>query len=161
MEDLTFDLDCGELVPGHHFVATGFARRGSAADRLHSDYVRSTFGLDTDDPVFALEYRLVAVEPVRGSAIEERPLREVTVEAGFTELDEAGNALLTADSSAGAIGFPADAPAGGELGPWPVRPGTRSVVVALALPRGVAPHGRPVGDLRLDLAGGTATWTQR
>jgi hypothetical protein len=63
---MVFDVDCGELIPGHHFIARGLGGpfRASTVDRWNGDdptdaLLMAQFEEAGGYPAFTLEYELV------------------------------------------------------------------------------------------------------
>lgn len=72
----TFDLDCGELVPGHRLIARGLADEGRSSD----DFLGGTDNVEQQ--MIGLEY-----EPVPGITAEEAAaagVKDLTVDAGYS-----------------------------------------------------------------------------
>lgn len=54
----TFNVDCGEVIPGHRLVATGLRDDGLSNDTMNADYMRH-YPAKTVHRVASLTYELV------------------------------------------------------------------------------------------------------
>jgi hypothetical protein len=141
---VTFDVNCGELLPGHDFVARGLSDDGH--------------GTGTDDaaaPVqlFSLEYELVPGVPPSEADDLSRHLVGVYYSA---DVD-----LPWEPVDGGAIApFEGGASTHGSRGSWPLPAAARRLTFDLhAVPRGQRwPNDTAAGQLVVDLAAGTARW---
>ncbi|MGI4896043.1 MAG: hypothetical protein ACRYF3_13115 [Janthinobacterium lividum] len=154
----TFDLDCGELIPGHRLIARGLADEGRSSDDLAG-------GVDnTEEQMVGLEYELVP-----GITAEEAAAAGVydfTVDAGYgVDVPLAWN---TGDERSGPLsqyraeGGPSSA---GQFGPHPLPDGARQVrftlypVMAERVAAGHPYAGlEPAGQVVIELGAGTARW---
>lgn len=154
----TFDLDCGELIPGHRLIARGLADEGRSSDDLAGG---------TDNPeeqMVGLEYELVP-----GITAEEAAaagVHDLTVDAGYSV--DVPLTWNTGDERSGPLsqyepeGGPSSA---GQFGPHPLPDGARQVRFTLypVLAERVAvghPHAgpEPAGQVVIELGAGTARW---
>ena len=156
---LSFDVECGDLFPGHRVVARGLVDGGRSRDDLTS---RDHSGND-ECRLVSLAYELVpgvtraeerAREPGRPFTIDATYAADVPLpwSTGGTE----------ADGSPGPCSHEAydeDVWGGestlGELGPWPVPDGARRLVFWLHPVDGR----RATGTVTVDLSTGQAAWT--
>jgi hypothetical protein len=144
---LAFDIDCGEIVVGHRFIARGLADCGT---------------IETDEfsaPGFSLEYELVpGVQPLNDPQNMFNYIVHVTYEADV--------ALPWQAADGGAIApFDGGATTHGSLGDWPLPSGARGLRFKLSGPHRRQPGGglkrSPVeGLLEVDLVAGSARWTE-
>jgi hypothetical protein len=158
---LVFDVDCGELVPGHHFIARGLGGpfRTSTLDRWNGDDIpdarlMAEFEEAGGYPAFTLEYELVpgvGAAEARGDFF--RFLVGVTYEADVE--------LPWYPNDGGMIApFEGGEATHGARGDWPLPPDATVLTFSLASPDpdGFADPGNPAGNLVVDLARGTAVW---
>jgi hypothetical protein len=157
---LSFDIDCGELVPGHHFVARGLG--GPFRLRIPDDWDGDSAGyeqmLEFEEaggyPGFTLEYELVpGVSAAQPGASFFRFLVGVSytadVELPWSPCD--GGAIAPFEGGDATHGFRGD---------WPLPPDATVLTFSLAGvdAAGLPAHDRPAGDLVVDVARGTAAW---
>jgi hypothetical protein len=152
---ISFEIDCGTLVPGHRVSLTGLSDHGFSRDDLAGG----------EHPVacqmVSLEYDLLpgvrAGEAADG--FDERFLLLATYHA---DVD-----LPWTTAGAGGLG-PAEIElfAGGDrthgaLGPWPVPAGARTLTFVLRRPPAAAGESvdRVAGEVVIDLAAEVAGWT--
>ncbi len=160
---VSFDVDCGELVPGHHFIARGLSDQGFSRD----DFTDS-------DPAGREEYRMTCLEYelVPGLTPEEVAAGHV----GYQAIDAAYAADVppswdTGDSRSGpgslykATGGPSTE---GQCGPHPLPQEAQRVSFTLfpITREGIAKGRRaavdePAGTLAIDLIAKSAVWQAR
>jgi hypothetical protein len=161
---LVFDVDCGELVSGHHFIARGLGGpfRASTLDRWNGDAppdarLMAEFEEVGGYPAFTLEYELVpGVTAAEGEGNFFRFLVEVTYAADVE--------LPWYPNDGGAIApFEGGAATHGSRGDWPLPPDATVLTFALAVVNetGFADHTESGGDLVVDLVRGDAAWRPR
>jgi hypothetical protein len=159
---LSFDVDCGELTPGHRFVARGLGGpfRASTRDRWSGDdpedpQLMAEFEEAGGYPAFTLEYELVpgvAAAEAEGEGGFSRFLVEVSCDADVK--------LPWYPNDGGVIApFEGGAATHGARGDWPLPPDAAILTFSLT---GVGSNGvrhdDPAGDLLVDLARGDAIW---
>ncbi len=143
---LSFDVDCGELLPGHRFVARGL----SGPERLQVDGPLDSGAVDDG---FFLEYELVPGVPASPSS----SVVATRVRVSF----DAGGAFPADLHDGGAIApFVGGPTTHGSRGPWPLPPGARVLTFALTGPvvTGAEAVPAPVGRLVVDLDRRDAHW---
>lgn len=157
---LSFDVDCGELVPGHHFIARGLRgpHRTPIPDGWDGDAAEYEQMLEFEDaggyPAFCLEYELA---PGVSAAEAEGDFFRFLVGISYT----ADVPLPWYPSDGGAIApFTGGATTHGSRGDWPLPPNARVLTFSLA---GVATawfadSANPAGNLVVDLVCGNAVW---
>ena len=144
---LTFDIDCGEVVDGHRFIARGLADCGTIeADEFSAQG-------------FSLEYELVpGVQPLSDPS----KMFDYLVHVAY----EVDVALPWHAADGGAIApFEGGASTHGSLGDWPLPSGARNLRFQLTGPHRRQPGGglkrSPVeGILEVDLVAGGARWIE-
>lgn len=153
---VSFDVDCGELIPGHRFVARGLAGPyrlpiGEWADDSASREQLREFEEAGGYPGFSLEYELVP-----GVAPLEREDSFFRYLVGITYQADADLPWFPADGGAIAP-FEGGAATHGSRGDWPLPPDATVLTFSLA---GTGPDGRgiPAGNLVVDLVRGDAVW---
>ena len=143
----TFDVDCGELIEGHRFIARGLCDQGT--DHWHDDA--------KDVPLFALEYELVP-----GIAAEEEQSRPFSWLVG---IEYAADVPLPWEpNDSGVIApFEGGASTHGSRGDWPLPRSARILRFTLTGVDHATGWGRlePDGVLTVDLQAETATWAKR
>lgn len=179
-----FDVDCGELLPGHRFIARGLS--GPAAiptewpdqewddgelgggdsdgaltvirneDRhLHPNVTQLAVPVYPVYPGFSLEYELVP-----GVREDEFPrffdcIVGIEYSADFELPWEPSDSGAIAPAAGGASTH-------GSRGDWPLPPYARVLTFALSPPWSARPpDAGPAGELVVDLAARTATWRPR
>jgi hypothetical protein len=157
---LVFDVDCGELVPGHRFIARGLG--GPFLVPIPEDWDGDVaqyrqmleFEKAGGYPGFTLEYELVpGVRRAEADGDFFRYLVGVSYEADVE--------LPWWPNDGGAIApFEGGAATHGSRGDWPLPPDATILRFSLASPNtaGFADHENPAGELLVDLAQGTAVW---
>ena len=160
---LSFDVDCGELIPGHRFVARGLAGpyRLPIPDEWDGDSAEYERMLDFADaggyPGFSLEYELVpGVSPAEAGDGFFRYLVGIAYQADVR--------LPWQPSDGGAIApFQGGEATHGSRGDWPLPPDATVLTFSLAGPgpAGFADYDNPVGDLVVDLVRRSAVWRPR
>ncbi|NAZ83870.1 hypothetical protein GTR02_18835 [Kineococcus sp. R8] len=154
----TFDLDCGELIPGHRLIARGLADEGRSKD----DFRGGTDNIEQQ--MIGLEYELVP-----GITAEEAAaagVRDLIVDAGYSV--DVPLVWSTGDERSGPssqwkpTGGPSSA---GQFGPHPLPAGAGRVRFTLhpVTAEGIAaghPYGapEPAGQVVIELGAGTARW---
>jgi hypothetical protein len=145
---LSFDVDCGELIPGHHLIARGLSDAGRliAADRDGSAVDQMVAG-------FCLEYELVPGVPADRSdnffgyvvQIDYR----ADVDLPWEPVD--GGALAP---------FEGGPSTHGGRGDWPLPADARLLTFAMhrIVPGTTFPDATATGELRVDLSSGSAEW---
>jgi hypothetical protein len=143
---LSFDVDCGELVPGHRLIARGLTSSGTMSFPSWDED-------EVECAAFSFEYELVP-------GVREGEFRSAfgyIVGIGY----DADVELPWEPSDSGAIA-PAlgGASTHGSRGDWPLPDGARVLTFTLVA---VTPSGwqaeQPAGELVVDLADGSARWT--
>ena len=157
---LVFDVDCGELVPGHHFIARGLGGpfRLPIPDHWDGDSAEYEQMLEFEEaggyPGFSLEYELMpGVSAGEAGGNFFRYLVGVSYAADVK--------LPWWPSDGGAIApFEGGAATHGSRGDWPLPPDATVLTFTLAGvdAAGFADHDNPAGDLVVDVARGTAGW---
>jgi hypothetical protein len=158
---LVFDVDCGELVPGHHFIARGLGGpfRTSTLDRWNGeDPPDAQLMAEFEDiggyPAFTLEYELVpGVSTAEGEGNFFRFLVDISYHADV-ELPwypNDGGAIAAFEGGDATHGFRGD---------WPLPPDAAVLTFAIAGVNadGFADHENPAGDLVVDVVRGNAAW---
>jgi hypothetical protein len=161
---LVFDVDCGELLPGHHFIARGLGGpfRTSTLDRWDGDdppdaRLMAEFEAAGGYPAFTLEYELV---PGVTAAEGEGNFFRFLVGVSYTADVE----LPWWPNDGGAIApFEGGATTHGARGDWPLPPDATVLTFTLAgvNEAGFADHTDPAGQLVVDLVRGDAVWCAR
>lgn len=140
---VAFDLDCGELVEGHRFIARGICDQGTLEDY---DGVTS--------PGFSLEYELVpGVTPQEGQGAAFRYLVGIEYEADVPLPWEVNDSGVIGPAVGGTSTH-------GSRGDWPLPAGARVLRFEL---HGVDaatgfPDESPAGVLVVDLDASRAWW---
>jgi hypothetical protein len=156
---LSFDVDCGELVPGHHFIARGLAGPYQLGipvdwDGDSTEYAKMLEFADAGGyPGFSLEYELVPGVP---AAEREGNFFRYLVGISYG----ADVQLPWEPSDGGAIApFEGGETTHGSRGDWPLPPEAKVLTFSLF---GVGPSGfsddNPAGALVVDLVRGDAAW---
>jgi hypothetical protein len=157
---LVFDVDCGELIPGHHFIARGLG--GPLQTLIPEDWDGDAdqyeqmleFQEAGGYPAFTLEYELVpGVRPAEADGSFFRFLVGVSYSA---DVD-----LPWFPNDGGAIAqFEGGDATHGARGDWPLPPAATVLTFSLASPdpAGFADSENPAGELVVDLAQGDAVW---
>jgi hypothetical protein len=156
---LSFDVDCGELILGHHFVARGLAGpyRLPIPDEDVDDAQQLREFEDAGGyPGFSLEYELV---PGVSAAEGEGEGSFFRFLVGITYQADARLPWEPADGGAIAP-FEGGAATHGSRGDWPLPPDATVLTFSLARvgPDGFPDDEHPAGDLVVDLARGAAVW---
>lgn len=140
---VSFDLDCGELVPGHHFVARGVADAG----------VIPAFGDNEAAGGISLEYELVpGVEPMDDGASVLRYL---------VGIEYSADVELPWDPNDGGVIAPFEGGASthGSRGSWPLpRGASRLTFTLFAVGDSGFPKSEPAGSINVDLSARTGVW---
>jgi hypothetical protein len=147
---LSFDVDCGELVPGHHFIARGLG----GPRRLPVPEEMLEFEEAGGYPGFSLEYELV---PGVSAAEAEANVFRYLVGVSYTADVE----LPWFPNDGGAIApFEGGDATHGSRGDWPLPPDARVLTFSLAGvdAAGFADPENPAGELVVDVKRGTAVW---
>jgi hypothetical protein len=157
---LSFDVDCGELVPGHHFIARGLGGpfRLPIPDDWDGDVTEHAEMLELLEaggyPGFTLEYELVpGVAAARGGDSLFGYLIGVSYHADV-ELPwwpNDGGTIAPFEGGDATHGFRGD---------WPLPPNATVLTFSIggAGPAGTFEEESPAGDLVVDLARGSAAW---
>ena len=159
---LSFDVDCGELVPGHHFIARGLGGpfRTSTLERWNGDepddaVLMREFEEAGGYPAFTLEYELVpGVSAAEAQGGFFRFLVGVSYRADV-ELPwypNDGGAIAPFEGGDATHGFRGD---------WPLPPDAAILMFSLAPidpAAGFADIENPAGELVVDLVRGSAVW---
>ena len=145
---MCFDIECGELVPGHRFVARGLSDVGPLDVPEWTKTVA-----DSSVQGFAFEYELVPAVPPHHAQDIFRYLVGISYEA---------DAELPWDPiDGGAIApFEGGPSTHGSRGDWPLPAGARRLTFTLfGIPPGSRfPSDTAAGELVVDLVLGTAEW---
>lgn len=136
---MTFDIDCGEVVPGHRLVARGLGRGGV------TDW--SEWGITVPATGFSFEYEFVPGIP----AAEQDNFFDYLFDLEYHPDVDLGAAPPDGGALAPFEGGPAPH---GSRGEWPLPDGAVDLRFDIASAQGV-----PLGGLRVDLAARTAAWT--
>jgi hypothetical protein len=157
---LSFDVDCGELVSGHHFIARGLGGpyRLPIPDEWDGDSAEYKQMLELADaggyPGFSLEYELVpGVSAAEAGGNLFRFLVGVSYDADVK--------LPWAVNDGGAIApFDGGDATHGSRGDWPLPPDATFLTFTLTAvgPDGFPDYANPAGNLVVDLARGNAAW---
>jgi hypothetical protein len=159
---LSFDVDCGELVSGHHFIARGLGgpyrlpipTRGDW-DGDSADHARM---LEFDEaggyPGFSLEYELVPGVKPAGDFFRYLVGVSYTADVELPWFPNDGGAIAP---------FEGGDTTHGSRGDWPLPPDATVLTFTIA---GVGADGfpdyeSPGGDLVVDLVRGDAAWRPR
>lgn len=155
---LSFDVECGDLFPGHRVIARGLVDGGRSRDDLTS---RDHAG-NTECQMVSLSYELVP-GVTREDESSRQEGRAFTVDATYA----ADVPLAWSTGGSGPDGLPGPGSAEsydevvwggestlGELGPWPVPEGARRLTFWLHPVDG----DRAAGTVCVDLATGQAQW---
>jgi len=160
---LSFDVDCGELIPGHRFVARGLAGpyRLPVPDEWDGDSAEYEQMLEFEDaggyPGFSLEYELVP-----GVSAAEADGNFFRYLAGI--IYQADVKLPWNPTDGGAIApFEGGETTHGSRGDWPLPPDATVLTFSLARtdPAGFPDYEHPAGDLVVDIVRGDAVWRPR
>lgn len=169
---LSFDVDCGEVLPGHRFIARGLSgpwlldlpeldedeeededETGHTLDRGPFEEYRTSEQITEDVagaggyPGFALEYELVP------GLREDQNLFEALVGVWY----EADVPLPWEPGDSGALApFQGGSSTHGSRGDWPLPPDTRVLTFTLQRPMHAADDS--LGQLLVHLTTGEATW---
>ncbi|MFI7588550.1 hypothetical protein ACIB24_15885 [Spongisporangium articulatum] len=157
----SFDIDCGELLPGHRFVARGLGGPYELPippdwDGTDGEYERILPFVDRGSyPGFSLEYELVPGLP----PLDPRdPIFPYLVGVAYA----ADVTLPWEPTDGGAIASPAGgASTHGSRGDWPLPPDARRLTFSLypVGDDGRVTWDRAAGDLEVDVRTGSARWT--
>ncbi len=157
---LVFDVDCGELIPGHHFIARGLGgpARLSVLDYWDGDNAELEQMLEFEEaggyPGFSLEYEFVPGVPPPEDG---RSFFHYLVGISY----KADVGLPWQPNDGGAIApFEGGATTHGSRGDWPLPPDATVLTFSLASPdpAGFTDPDHPAGDLVVDLVRGAAVW---
>jgi hypothetical protein len=162
---LSFDVDCGELVPGHRFIARGLGGpfRTSALDRWDGDEAEDELLMrEFEDaggyPAFTLEYELV---PGVSAAEAQGDFFRFLVGVSYC----ADVKLPWYPNDGGAIApFEGGDATHGSRGDWPLPPEATVLTFSLAgvdPATGFADTENPAGDLVVDVVRGDVAWCPR
>jgi hypothetical protein len=156
-----FDVDCGELVAGHRFIARGLGGPSllPVPDYLDGDSAgpERTPRSATGDgyPGFSLEYELVP--GVSGAEGKGKTFFHFLVSIAY----RADVELPWEPHDGGAIApFDGGDATHGSRGDWPLPPGATVLTFSMAGPdqQGFADAEHPAGELVVDLVRGKAAW---
>jgi len=157
---LSFDVDCGELVPGHRFIARGLSgpSRMPIPDDWDGNSAEYERMLEFEDaggyPAFALEYELVpGVTAAEGAEDFFRYLAGIDYHADVE--------LPWYPTDGGAIApFEGGAATHGARGDWPLPPEATILTFALfgTTQAGFGDRENPTGVLVVSLIRGEAVW---
>jgi hypothetical protein len=157
---LSFDVDCGELVPGHHFIARGLGGpfRLPIPDDWDGDIAEYEHMLEYEEaggyPGFTLEYELV---PGVAAGPAGKDFFRYLVGVSYA----ADVKLPWWPNDGGVIApFEGGDATHGARGDWPLPPDAKVLTFSIAAVNaaGFADSGNPAGDLVVDVAHGTAVW---
>ncbi len=157
---LSFDVDCGELLPGHHFIARGLAGRSALPipdewDGEEADYeVMLTCVEAGGYPGFSLEYELV---PGITALANDRDFFRYLVGISY----RADVRLPWEPNDGGTIApFEGGVATHGSRGDWPLPPDATVLTFVLCAvgADGHVKYDEPAGELVVDLARGHAAW---
>lgn len=158
------DVDCGEVLPGHRFVARGLRHDGQSNDSYNGDYMGHYEGKPVH-PMVSLVYVLVP-------GLTEQRLRDGGLDIDATVvLDPQPDPMVW--GSVLTMGSERDARAGGAessgaFGPFILPEATERITATLSqifvvrvggpLPSGSGTE-RQLGTLEVEISSGTVTWT--
>lgn len=157
---LSFDVDCGELIPGHHFIARGLGGpfRLPIHENWDGDSAEHEQMLEFEEaggyPGFSLEYELV---PGVSAAEAGGDFFRYLVGISYTADVE----LPWRPTDGGAIApFEGGDATHGSRGDWPLPPDATVLTFSLAgvNAAGFADNDNPAGDLVVDVVRGDAVW---
>jgi hypothetical protein len=151
---MAFDVDCGELIPGHHFIARGLGGPFRLPipddwDGDGSEYEQMLeFGEAGGYPGFTLEYELVPGIPAQAGGDFFRYLVGVSYAA---DVPNDGGAIAQFEGGDATHGFRGD---------WPLPPNATVLTFSIAGidPAGFTDHENPAGDLVVNVLHGNAAW---
>ncbi len=161
---VAFDVDCGEFLAGHRFLARGLRADGYSDDIVHRDYSEHVAGKPVHRMVsltYALVPGLTADEQGSGPGVDADVVLEPPADPHYW------GAILTV----GGEQQPASAGSAetvGALGPFVLPEATRRVTIELAevMPvdsvdnsRREDENTRIAGRLEIDVSSGRASWT--
>ena len=160
MESFNFDVDCGDVLPGHRLVATGLRIDGSSDDDNHADYSEHRSG----KPVHAMASLTYVVTPALPADLGGR---DVDVRVRLTPPADADFWPAVTSPGGEREEIPGAARTRGAFGPFILPSTTRLVVaelsnVAVAVGRNAEMDAHPprtLGALTIELGAGAATWT--
>lgn len=159
---LTFNVDCGEVLPGHRLITTGLRDDGLSNDSMNADYMHHYKGKSVHR-VASLTYELVPGL--------DQPEHEGSVDVDVSVVlepppnpDEWGSVLTMGGERAMTLGGPSTE---GAFGPFVLPEGTKRLTASLTRVTIFRPESRPVGDtterplgtLHVDVASGAAHWS--
>jgi hypothetical protein len=156
---LVFDVDCGELIPGHHFIARGLGGpfRLPVPDHWDGDTAAYEQMLELAEaggyPAFTLEYELVPGVPDQPWESFFRYLVSISYAADV--------ALPWPPADCGGIApFEGGDATHGFRGDWPLPPDATVLTFSITGPDpdGFTDHESPAGDLVVDVLHGRAFW---
>ncbi|MCI2237407.1 hypothetical protein MO973_05865 [Paenibacillus sp. TRM 82003] len=156
----SFDVDCGELVPGQRVIARGLTDEGTWPDALGNEPPAEAGGTWQ---MVSLEYELVP--GFTDEQIDAAPWENVPIVDAVYRTD-APLAWSTGGEHGGMASFetpPGQVKAIGQCGPYPLPPEAEQVSFELfavldAQGSRVWASSRPVGAVVVDVASGTAHW---
>lgn len=161
---LSFNVDCGELLPGHRFVARGLREDGYSDDSVNGEYMGHYEGKPVH-PVVSLVYALIPglSQPEDGGNGLDVDVRVVLDPPADPAV---WGAVLTMGSERDAR--PGGSETAGAFGPFVLPEATKRVTVELEQ-ISIAPTDSPrrtesgserrLGTLEIELTSGTARWT--
>lgn len=159
MIPLIFEVDCGEVLPGHRMLATGLRNDGVSDDDLHADYSAHT----ADRPVHAMASLTYVITPTLPESESRRDV-DATVRLDPPPDPRFWDPVLVPGAERSAV--PGAVDTVGAFGPFVVPEATETVtarLVDVAIVSGgaaapVAGPPRELGDLIVDLRNRTARW---
>jgi hypothetical protein len=160
---VAFEIDCGEVLAGHRFLAKGLRYDGNSDDRVLSDYSEHAPGKPVHRMV-SLTYSLVpglSIDELRaGLSIDARITLEPPADSDYWD------AVLSPGGEHDAT--PGTDATNGAIGPFVLPTATRRVtieLVELSLSRASESRSREddderiAGHLEIDVPAGMASWT--
>ncbi len=156
----TFEIDCGEVLAGHHLVATGLRVDGMSDDAVHADYSQHREGKPVH-PMVSLTYRITP--EIRTADLAGRDVDAAIRLEPPADPDHWPSVM----STGGERDFnPGPDVTYGAFGPFVLPEGTRQVAISLTndaiTTDGAPPHddgpNRELGELLIDLTSGAVHW---
>jgi hypothetical protein len=150
---ISFDVDCGELIPGHRFIARGLVDEG-----------RSTHDLTSADQTQHQELQMVSLAYELVPGVPAADAAEGAAATFIVEATYATDVALPWTTGGSGFGpgsideYAGGASTGGASGPWPLPDNAVHLQFTLYAAGPLTPD-RPSGTLEVDLATRSARWT--